>query len=97
MEGKEVKEEDYENDDDPTRYLKIFFHLAALIPFLYLYILKKPPTFRHATGGLPAKRRLRNEPRNSILMTPHYPNLGSASDWLKICFIQSEALPRSEQ
>ena len=30
-------------------------------------------------------------------MTPHYPNLGSASDWLKICFIQSEALPRSEQ
>ena len=29
MEGKEVKEEDYENDDDPTRYLKIFFHLAT--------------------------------------------------------------------
>ena len=26
---------------------------------------------------------LRNERRNSILMTRHYPNLGSASDWLK--------------
>ena len=55
MEGKEVKEEDYENDDDPTRYLKIFFRLAAIIPFLDLYILRKPPTFRDATGGLPAK------------------------------------------
>ena len=26
-------------------------------------------------------------------MTLHYPDLGSASDWLKICLIQSEALP----
>ena len=29
------------------------------------------------------ERRLRNERRNSILMTRHYPDLGSASDWLK--------------
>ena len=29
----------------------------------------------------PAKWRLRNERRNSILMTRHYPDLGSASDW----------------
>ena len=37
-----------------------------------------------------------NEPRNSIPMTCHYPDLGSASDWLEIYFIQSEneALPR---
>ena len=28
-------------------------------------------------------------------MTCHYVDLGSASDWLKICFNQSEALPRS--
>ena len=28
-----------------------------------------------------AKWRLRNERRNSILMTRHYPDLGSASDW----------------
>ena len=26
---------------------------------------------------------LQNEHRNSILMTCHYPDLGSASDWLK--------------
>ena len=38
------------------------------------------------------KRCLRNDCRNSILMTGHYSGLGSASDWLKICFIQSEAL-----
>ena len=31
----------------------------------------------------PAKWRLRNERRNSILMTRHYPDLGSVSDWLK--------------
>ena len=29
------------------------------------------------------ERRLRNERRNSILMTRHYPDLGAASDWLK--------------
>ena len=31
----------------------------------------------------------------SILMTRHYLDLGSASDWLKKVFSQSEALPRS--
>ena len=30
-------------------------------------------------------------------MTRHYPDLGSASDWLEICFNQSETLLRSEQ
>ena len=55
MEGKEVKEEDYENDDDPTRYLKIFFHLTAVIPFLCFYVLRKPLTFGDASGGLPVK------------------------------------------
>ena len=43
--------------------------------------LRKQPTFGDATTGLPAKWRLRNERRNSILMTRHYPDLGSASDW----------------
>ena len=43
--------------------------------------LGKQPTFRDATNGLTAKWRLRNERRNSILMTRHYPDLGSASDW----------------
>ena len=37
------------------------------------------------------KQRLRNLCRNSILMTQHCPHLDSASYWLKICFIQSEA------
>ena len=41
------------------------------------------------------KWRLRNESRNSILMTRHYPDLGSASAWWEICFNQSEALTRS--
>ena len=44
--------------------------------------LGKQPTFGNATTGFPAKWRLRNERRNSILMTCHYPDLGSASDWL---------------
>ena len=44
--------------------------------------LRKQPTFGDATTGFPAKWRLRNERRNSILMTHHYPDLGSASDWL---------------
>ena len=34
-----------------------------------LLSLRKQPTFRDATSGFPAKRRLRNEHRNSILMT----------------------------
>ena len=45
--------------------------------------LRKQPTFGVATTGFPTKWRLRNERRNSILMTRHYPDLGSAFDWLK--------------
>ena len=44
--------------------------------------LRKQPTFGYAATGFPAKWRLRNERRNSILMTRHYPDVGSASDWL---------------
>ena len=43
--------------------------------------LRKRPTFGDTTTGFPAKWLLRNERRNSILMTRHYPNLGTASDW----------------
>ena len=32
--------------------------------------------------GFPAKSSLRKERRNFLLMTRHYPDLGSASDWL---------------
>ena len=38
--------------------------------------------FGDATTGFPAKWRQRDESRNSILMMHHYPDLGSASDWL---------------
>ena len=50
---------------------------------LRFHSLRKQPTFCDATNGSSAKERLRNERRNSILMTCHYPDLGSASDWLK--------------
>ena len=49
--------------------------------FLGTYSLRKQPTFGDATTGFPAKWRLRNERRNSILMTRHYQDLGSASNW----------------
>ena len=44
--------------------------------------LRKQPTFGDASTGFPAKWRLRNERRNFILMTRHYPDLSNASDWL---------------
>ena len=47
---------------------------------------KSPPK-----AGELASLHLGNEHRNSILMKCHYPDLGSAYDWLEICFIQSEA------
>ena len=39
-------------------------------------------------------REMTSESRNSILMTCHYPDLGSASVWLNEIFNQSEVLPR---
>ena len=63
-------------------------------PFIVHDSLRKQQTFSD-TSGFPAKWHLRNEHRNVILMTCHNPDLGSSSDWLKICFIQSQALPRS--
>ena len=46
-----------------------------------LFSLRIQPTLGDATTGFPAKWRLRNEHRNSILRTRHFPHLGSASDW----------------
>ena len=37
--------------------------------------LRKQPTFRDTTTGFPGKWRLRNELRNSVLMTRHYLDL----------------------
>ena len=47
-----------------------------------LHSLRKQPTFGDATNGFSAKWHLRNDCRNFIPMTHHYPDLGSASDWL---------------
>ena len=55
--------------------------------------LREKSTFSDTSTGFPTKSLLENEHRNSILMTSHYPDLGSASGWLKICFNESEALP----
>ena len=56
---------------------------------------RKQPIFRDGTSGFYTKWRLRNERRNSILMTCHNPDLGTASDWMKQIFNQSEAVYRS--
>ena len=66
-------------------HIKLTFHCAPLP--LYIIILRKQPTFRDGTG-FPEKWCQRNEHRN------HFPDLDRASDWLEICFIQSEAVPR---
>ena len=46
-----------------------------------LISLRRQVTFGNATTGFPAKWCLRNERRNSILITCHYPDQGSVSDW----------------
>ena len=47
------------------RFIKLVFHNLTL----------------NQPSGFPSKQRLRNECRNSILMTRHYPDLGNAFDW----------------
>ena len=48
---------------------------------LMLGSLRKQPTFGDATACFPSKWRLKKKHRNSILITRHYQDLGSASDW----------------
>ena len=66
--------------------------------YLWTCSPRKQPTFGDATTGFPAKWRLRNKRRNSILMTRHYQIwvvlLIGRAEW-EIYFNQSEALPRS--
>ena len=77
------------------RFIKLVFHSLTLTQpsentsnarcivssVIQTASLRKQTTSRDATNGFPAKQRLRNERRNSILMTPHYPDLGNAFDW----------------
>ena len=68
---------------------------SYLIIIILLHSLRKQPTFCDATNGFPTKWYLRNEPINFILITLHYPDLGSAFDWLKMYFHQSKSPFRS--
>ena len=64
---------------------KEFFWRTVNVPWSFercpATSLSKQPTFGDATTGFPAKWRVRNERRNSILMTRHYSDLGSVSNW----------------
>ena len=67
----------------PTPFFGSWLHRQNFNCALRQYAsLRKQLTFGDATTGFPAKFRLRNKRRNSILMTHHQPYLGSASDWL---------------
>ena len=76
---------------------KLLVKTTSLANFTHACIisLRKQLTFGDATTCFPTTRCLRNERRNPILMMRHYPDLGSACDWLKIWFIQSQELARS--
>ena len=63
-------------------YASIVEQKLNLIIGSLLISLRRQVTFGNAATGFPAKWCLRKECRNSILMTCHYPDLGSASDWL---------------
>ena len=59
--------------------------------------LRKQVTFGNATTGFPAKWCLRKEHRNFILITRHYPDLGSASDWLNQISQAARQIRRTNQ
>ena len=56
------------------------------------FSLRKQSTFGDTTTGFPAKWRLRNERRNSLLMMHYYPYLGRASDWLNQIFFAARPI-----
>ena len=61
----------------------LFLYMWQYASFITaMQILRKQPTFGEVTTGFPAKWLLRKGRRNSILMTRHSRDLGSASDWL---------------
>ena len=62
----------------------VFSYHHAILKIIYNSLRKQPSgPFGDVTTGFPAKKsRLRNERINFILMKRHYPDLGSASDWL---------------
>ena len=59
----------------------MFVTVSNMTKIQSIHSLRKQPTFCDAVTGFRAKERLRNERGNSIVVTRHYPDLGSASDW----------------
>ena len=68
-----------------SRAVTIFIRGGNKMVSTALYGLRKQLTFCDATTGFPVKCS-RNKCRNSILITCRYPDLGSASDWVKQIF-----------
>ena len=62
-------------------FTKRNFNISRFLTCSAVGFSLKQTTFRDSTGGFPAKRCLRNERRNSVLMTCCQSDLGSASDW----------------
>ena len=79
----------------------LFFDLFAfrlrcgkIIWYSHFLTFEKADIISKCHHGFPPKWHLRNNQRNSILIRCCHPGLGSALDWLKVCFNQSEVLPR---
>ena len=64
------------------RSISLYFMKQRLCHIQSGFSLRKIQHFCDASTGFPSKWHLRNKPKYSILMMHHYPNLGSASDWL---------------
>ena len=62
---------------DSKSLSKIVYKLPLILCNYKAHNLRKKPTFRVATTGFPGKWHLRNERRNSILMTRYYPDQSS--------------------
>ena len=69
--------------------ISVFLFFLFFVRIAKLAIsMGKQQTFRDPPTGFPTKWHLRNEHRNSILIMRHYPDLDSASDWMKQIFNQ---------
>ena len=62
-------------------FTKRNFNISRFLTCSAVDFSLKQTTIRDSTGGFPAKRCLRNERRNSVLMACCLSDLGSASDW----------------
>ena len=58
--------------------------------------LRKQQTFLIITTGFPIKGKTEEQMQKFLTITRYFPDLGYASGSLKICFIQTEVLSRSE-